>query len=105
MTDEDSLVSRIPRSDGTGVRIHVAGSAVVVALGAVGIGCGVRCHISSAVRRVTLDAVASRIRARAAKVLRLGGDGGQRQGGSQNYLLLSQSLPNGLIQGRTQPCV
>jgi hypothetical protein len=87
-------VPRIPRADGAGVRILVADCAVIVALRAVGIGCDVRCHIGSAVRRVTLNAVVSRIRARA-KVLRLGGGGGQRQDCSRKDLL--HSLPSPLV--------
>jgi hypothetical protein len=65
-------VPRIPRADGAGVRVHVADGTVVVALGAVGIGSGVRRHIGPAAGDVPLNGVATRIRACAAEILCLG---------------------------------
>jgi hypothetical protein len=41
-------------ADGASVRAHVAGGAVIVALGVVGIGRDVRCHIGASARRVTV---------------------------------------------------
>jgi hypothetical protein len=85
--------SRIPRADGAGVRVHVAAGAVVVAGSVVRVGRDVGCHVGAVAGRVPLDGVAVRIRARAvaARVLRLCGGRGQRQRGSQNDLLHSQS--------------
>jgi hypothetical protein len=51
-------VPRIPRADGAGVRVHVAGGAIVVALGAVRVGGDVGRDIGAAARDVALDGVA-----------------------------------------------
>lgn len=56
------LVPRVTGTDGTGVRVHVAGGAVIVALGVVRIGGHMGLHVGAAVRSVALDAVALRVR-------------------------------------------
>jgi hypothetical protein len=53
------LVPRITRADGSGLRIDVAGGAVVVTLGVVRIGLLVRLHIGATAVRVALHRVAS----------------------------------------------
>lgn len=58
-------IARRTRTDGADVRVHVAGSAIVVVPRGVGVGVGgdIEGHIGTAVRGVALDTVASRIRA------------------------------------------
>jgi hypothetical protein len=54
-------VLRVTRTDGARIRVHVAGGAVIVALGAVRIGLHVRRDVSPVARGVALDRMAVRV--------------------------------------------